>query len=63
VFVAYDLFKKGMECLKVGNMSEAVPALQSCYQIRQEKIVLSILLTLKGETILFVGLFQSQNQS
>ncbi len=62
MFVAYDLFKKGMECLKVGNMSEAVPALQSCYQIRQEKVVL-LLLTLKGEPNLFVGLFQSQNKS
>ena len=34
VFVAYDLFKKAMESLKIGSMSEALPAFQSCYQIR-----------------------------
>jgi hypothetical protein len=34
VFVAYDLYKKGMESLRIGSLSEAVPALQSCYQIR-----------------------------
>ena len=34
VFLAYDLFKKGMDCLKFGNMTDALPALQSCYQLR-----------------------------
>ena len=34
VFVAYDLFKKATESLKIGSMSEALPAFQSCYQIR-----------------------------
>jgi hypothetical protein len=34
VFVAYELNKKGMEALQFGNMSDALPALQSCYQIR-----------------------------
>ena len=34
VFLAYDLFKKGMDSLKFGNMTDALPALQSCYQLR-----------------------------
>jgi len=36
VFLAYDLFKKGMESLKFGNMTDALPALQSCYQLRMK---------------------------
>ena len=34
VFVAYDLYKKGMEAYEYGCLSDALPALQSCYQIR-----------------------------
>jgi len=34
VFVAYDLYKKGMEALQFGCLADALPALQSCYQIR-----------------------------
>ena len=34
VFVAYDLYKKGMEAFEFGCLSDALPALQSCYQIR-----------------------------
>jgi len=34
VFLAYDLFKRGMECLRFGNIPDALPALQSCYQLR-----------------------------
>ena len=34
VFVAYDLYKKGMEAFEYGCFSDALPALQSCYQIR-----------------------------
>ena len=36
VFVAYDLFKKAMESLKFGNIPDALPALQSCYQLRMK---------------------------
>lgn len=34
VFVAYDLYKKGMEALQFGCLADALPELQSCYQIR-----------------------------
>ena len=34
MFVAYDLYKKGMEAFEFGCLSDALPALQSCYQIR-----------------------------
>lgn len=34
VFVAHDLYKKGMESFEYGCFSDALPALQSCYQIR-----------------------------
>lgn len=32
--MAYDLYKKGMEAFEFGCLSDALPALQSCYQIR-----------------------------
>lgn len=33
VFMAYDLFKKGTDNITIGCLSEAVSALQSCYQV------------------------------
>ena len=36
VFLAYDLFRKGMDCLRFGNMAETIPVLQSCYQLRSK---------------------------